>query len=410
MTNQPSVSDIRSAQDKAVGGGRKRCSKGKSCSATCIDPREYCLVELPESVGVGTSKVRNLVEEKAKGKKEPLTGAALEDAVKGMMREGIYSPEEWAKGTGYVLRNKRGDIKAFNKASEEAKAIVEAEKKRKRAEERRRPLTEEEKKQKEEEKAKKEEAKRQKEEVKKQKEEKEEREREDLLKKIPSEKETGLYPDDQRILRYAVETSDRILKKEYPEGNKDRANIEKLSPEERGAIFMYSAGGRGSSGKEEYWVALNQKMRYGEVRDDKSPETAAAVNFLEKNLRSALDNLPPARITGDQRLERAVSGRTAEQLKTLKPGDVFEDKGFGSYTTNGYVVDKFLGTPDSAVVRVVNPKKAKDISAGTIAGFGQQEHMYPGGSNFRVVKVEPKAHYNDETNENHTVIYVEEVD
>ena len=101
-------------------------------------------------------------------KKEPLTGAALEDAVKEMMREGIYSPEEWAKGTGYVLRNKRGDIKAFNKASEEAKAIVEAEKKRKRAEERRRPITEEEKKQKEEAKAKREESRRQKEEAKKQ--------------------------------------------------------------------------------------------------------------------------------------------------------------------------------------------------------------------------------------------------
>lgn len=343
-------------------------------------------------------------------KKEPLTGAALEAAVKEMMREGIYSPEEWAKGTGYVLRNKRGDIKAFNKASEEAKVIVEAEKKRKRAEERRRPLTEEEKKEKEEKKAKREEARRQKEEIKKQKEEKEEREREELLKKIPSEKETGLYPDDQKLLRSAVAMSDRILKKEYPEGHKERAEIEKLSPEERGAIFMYSAGGRGRFGKEEYWVAVNQKMRYGEVRDDKSPETEAAVNFLEKNLRSALDKLPPARLTEHQRLDRAVSGRIAEQLKTLKPGDIFEDKGFGSYTTSGDVVDQFLGTPDSVVVRVVNPKKAKNISAGTIAGFGQQEHMYPGGSNFRVVKVEPDGHYNDRTSEQHTMIYVEEVD
>lgn len=172
---------------------------------------------------------------------------------------------------------------------------------------------------------------------------------------------------------------------------------------------MYSAGGRSRFGKEEFWVALNQKMRYGEVRDDKSPETAAAVNFLEKNLRSALDKLPPARLTKDQSLERAVSGRTAEQLKTLKPGDVFKDKGFGSYTTSGDVVDQFLGTPDSVVVRVVNPKKAKDISAGTVNGWGQQEHMYPGGSNFRVVKVVPEAHYNDRTGENHTMIYVEEV-
>ena len=59
--NQPTASKIRSAQAKAVGGSRKRCRKGKNCSATCIAAGEICLVELPEPVGVATSKVAGMV-------------------------------------------------------------------------------------------------------------------------------------------------------------------------------------------------------------------------------------------------------------------------------------------------------------------------------------------------------------
>lgn len=53
---------IRAAQAKAVGGGRKRCSKGKNCSATCIERSDYCLVELSASPSSAMSQLRNKVE------------------------------------------------------------------------------------------------------------------------------------------------------------------------------------------------------------------------------------------------------------------------------------------------------------------------------------------------------------
>lgn len=57
----PTRSEIIQAQSKAVGGGRKRCRKGKNCSAACIAGGDTCLVALSPSVGVATTKVRNLV-------------------------------------------------------------------------------------------------------------------------------------------------------------------------------------------------------------------------------------------------------------------------------------------------------------------------------------------------------------
>ncbi len=57
----PTATEIRTAKAKAVGGGPKRCTKGKSCSATCIDAREDCLVDLPEPVGVALSQVSRML-------------------------------------------------------------------------------------------------------------------------------------------------------------------------------------------------------------------------------------------------------------------------------------------------------------------------------------------------------------
>ena len=63
MAGNPSASSIRSAKANAIGGGRKRCIKGKSCSATCIDPREDCLVELPEPTQGPLGKVKNYLQQ-----------------------------------------------------------------------------------------------------------------------------------------------------------------------------------------------------------------------------------------------------------------------------------------------------------------------------------------------------------
>jgi hypothetical protein len=58
----PTVSEVERAQAQAVGGKKDRCLKGKSCSATCIDPNETCLVEFPTPVSGAISKMRDGVE------------------------------------------------------------------------------------------------------------------------------------------------------------------------------------------------------------------------------------------------------------------------------------------------------------------------------------------------------------
>jgi hypothetical protein len=74
----PTSAQITRAKSKAVGGGRKRCTKGKSCSATCIFAGKECLVDLPSDVSGALSKVRGRVQKGA-----PLTHEEKSQAIKG---------------------------------------------------------------------------------------------------------------------------------------------------------------------------------------------------------------------------------------------------------------------------------------------------------------------------------------
>ena len=64
-SGQPTRSKIAAAQRNAVGGGRKRCKKGKNCSAACIQSGMICLVEMPESAGVSLGKVAGALSKRA---------------------------------------------------------------------------------------------------------------------------------------------------------------------------------------------------------------------------------------------------------------------------------------------------------------------------------------------------------
>ena len=57
----PTRSSIISAKSKAVGGMRKRCRKGKNCSATCIAQNDECLVDLSPEVGVALKQVSRML-------------------------------------------------------------------------------------------------------------------------------------------------------------------------------------------------------------------------------------------------------------------------------------------------------------------------------------------------------------
>jgi hypothetical protein len=56
-----SDAQINRAKRMAVGGGRKNCKRGKSCSATCIDSGEYCLVDLPWVTSNAMGKLKNRI-------------------------------------------------------------------------------------------------------------------------------------------------------------------------------------------------------------------------------------------------------------------------------------------------------------------------------------------------------------
>lgn len=67
-----SVGDIRRAKQKAVGGKKDRCRKGKSCSATCISSWKQCLVEMSDSVSSSLREVKTRVQKRTDSIKSKL--------------------------------------------------------------------------------------------------------------------------------------------------------------------------------------------------------------------------------------------------------------------------------------------------------------------------------------------------
>lgn len=106
MNSEPTASDIRAAQAKAVGGARPRCNVGKSCSAACITRTDFCLVEIPVSPSQAVSKVRSEIED-SKAKQLQLFDVASKLKKKDI-QEGVE---------GFRKRNQEGALEAIRKGS-----------------------------------------------------------------------------------------------------------------------------------------------------------------------------------------------------------------------------------------------------------------------------------------------------
>ena len=72
-----SESQVSRAKQLAVGGKRKRCTKGKNCSAACIQADMVCMVDLPW-VGPELTKIKSAIMKKASGVAVPPTPPAEE--------------------------------------------------------------------------------------------------------------------------------------------------------------------------------------------------------------------------------------------------------------------------------------------------------------------------------------------
>lgn len=60
----PTAGEVRRAKSQAVGGRRKRCTRGKNCSAACISGDKLCLVTFPEPIQDPLRKVRDYLMQK----------------------------------------------------------------------------------------------------------------------------------------------------------------------------------------------------------------------------------------------------------------------------------------------------------------------------------------------------------
>lgn len=97
----------------------KRCTKGKSCGDTCIDPRERCVLELGPDISSASTKVKNLVEKRAN------TGGAGEAITvsKRPPREVEKQGKNDKVREEYVKNKQDGMIKAYDKNAELAEKI-----------------------------------------------------------------------------------------------------------------------------------------------------------------------------------------------------------------------------------------------------------------------------------------------
>lgn len=69
-----SDADVQRARDNAVGGGRKRCVKGKSCSAACIAGNKVCIVELPWVMSNALPRFRTFIQRRSDTASRMATG------------------------------------------------------------------------------------------------------------------------------------------------------------------------------------------------------------------------------------------------------------------------------------------------------------------------------------------------
>ena len=113
----PTVGEIRTAQANAVGGGRKRCTKGKNCSAACIQNEMYCLVDLPESAGVAVGKVRNYLM----GARDKFVGTQTPS---GTITPGEFQPLRTAKEAADWLMKNKDELAMWGIDDNKARAIL----------------------------------------------------------------------------------------------------------------------------------------------------------------------------------------------------------------------------------------------------------------------------------------------
>lgn len=169
-----------------------------------------------------------------------------------------------------------------------------------------------------------------------------------------------------------------------------------MTDDEKAALGMYGEN------VQKYYQSLNSRLRGGS-----SDHPSELMDYMEGNLRSGLNKITPTEAQGSTRMtngvetkvpgqfKRAISGIAAERMTGLKPGDIIQDDGFGSFTEKGGpTLDQFLsrdkGT-SNAVISLVPGSKLRNISP--VTEYNEGEHLAMPGTRYRVKDVIPTGHY-----------------
>lgn len=353
----PSASEIRSAKAKAVGGGRKRCRKGKNCSAACIAGNKDCLVDLPEPVAAAMPKVVGVVRKKKEGVGAVATstpsggGASQElsgvDKIQKMGDDGRLkklenTAEEYKKRWADTIG--KGDLEATKKAWDTYQFVKKDydDFKKEYDDKYNRPVA-------------------------KSPKELMSQESKRVRDRIQSRIEEGTAGHKPEVVARWKAAREETFK-----------DFKKLSDDQLAALGLYGEN------KSKYYMDVNKFLRTGSMEGIPA-ERQQTVQNIVSNMNSALAKLPASPETN---FERAVSGPGARGLQGLKVGDIIEDKGFGSYTTAGKpaTLDQFFRQgEDNAVMRVTS-RNARDVSP--VMEFRREaEHILRPGTKLRVTEV-----------------------
>jgi len=169
-----------------------------------------------------------------------------------------------------------------------------------------------------------------------------------------------------------------------------------MTDDEKAALGMYGEN------VQKYYQSLNSKLRGGT-----SDQPSELMDYMDSNLRSGLNKITPTEPQGSTRFtndvetkvpgqfKRAISGGAAERMTGLKPGDIIQDDGFGSFTDRGGpTLDMFLSKDKNianAVIRLAEGSKLRNISP--VTQFNEGEHIAMPGTRYRVKRVDPTGYY-----------------
>ena len=131
----------------------------------------------------------------------------------------------------------------------------------------------------------------------------------------------------------------------------------------------------------QYYADLNRQLRTGSSAN-LTPQQIAVNEFLQSNLNRTLDALP----SEQKDLYRAIKDPVREGLVDLKVGDIYTDKGFGSFSADEKAALRFIRKDAPSALITVRSAEGKNI--GPVMEFDEAEFLQKPGAQYRLESVD----------------------